>query len=414
MTALPAHSDVDINSFRMPRAVPLLALATFALGTETYVYTGHLAALAADLGAPVAAAGQLATAFALTYAVSAPVVAGLVARFDRRAVLVYGLLALAVLNLAAVFASSLPTLIALRIACGLAAGAVGPIASAAAAELAPPHLRGRAMALVLGGMTLAFVLGIPMGSVVGEIAGWRGTFLWAAVLALAAALALRAGLPTLPGSPRAQPPLGAVLRGPVLGWLALTSLGFAATFTVIAYVGPVVTAIAGLTGSGVGAMQALIGAGSLIGIWAGGRAADRADPRRALVASLLVSAAALGGYGVLLTGVLPPALALAPLAALMVAGAAALFARTPVIQTALVRLAPGAHPVVLGLNGSAVFAGQSLGAALGGAALAAGGLPALGLAAALVALAALPLALRLTVPASTPAAHAAPTQETLP
>jgi len=404
-----ATSNVDINNAAsadtMPRAVPLLALATFALGTEAYVYAGHLAALAADLGAGVAAAGQLATAFALTYALSAPVVAGIVARCDRRAVLVAGLAALALFNLAAAAAPSLAVLIGLRIACGIAAGAVGPIASAAAAELAPPHLRGRAMALVLGGMTLAFVLGIPMGSVAGEIAGWRGTFLWAAVLAALAAVALRLGLPPVPGSTGPRPALGSVLTPAVLGWLALTAAGFAATFTVIAYVGPVVTAVAGLTGAGVGAMQALIGAGSLIGIWAGRRAADLASPRRALTASLLVSAAALGGYGVFLTGVLTPGAALVPLAALMVAGAAALFARTPIIQTALVRLAPESRPVVLGLNGSAVFAGQSLGAALGGLAIALGGLPALGLAAAAIALAALPLARRLTAhPAFRPAA----------
>jgi DHA1 family inner membrane transport protein len=398
MTVATLPKSVDINAQRLPPTVPLLALATFALGTEAFVYAGHLAALAADLGASLASAGQLATAFALTYAVSAPLVADLLARFDRRAVLIAGLAVLAALNLAAAAAPSLEALIAARIACGIAAGAVGPIASTAAAELAPPPLRGRAMAMVLAGMTGAFVLGIPMGSVVGELAGWRGTFGWAAALALLAALALGLGLPPVPGSSGPRPAFRAVLTRPVLGWLGLTLMGFAATFTVIAYVGPVVTAVAGLTGSGVGAMQALIGAGSLIGIWAGGRAADLAAPRAALTASLLVSAAALGGYGVLLMGPLPPALALLPLAFLMVAGAAALFARTPVIQTALARLAPAARPVVLGLNGSAVFAGQSLGAALGGVAIAAGGLPALGLLAAAVALAALPLALRLTAP----------------
>jgi DHA1 family inner membrane transport protein len=393
-------ANVDINIQRLPRAVPLLALASFALGTEAFVYAGHLAALAEELGATLAAAGQIATAFALTYALSAPLVAGLLARFERRAVLVAGLATLAALNLMAAAAPSLAALIALRIACGLAAGAVGPIASAAAAELAPPALRGRAMAMVLAGMTGAFLLGIPMGSVVGEVAGWRGTFGWAAALAALAALALGLGLPPVPGSSGKRPGFGAVLSRPVLGWLGLSVMGFAATFTVIAYVGPVVTAIAGLTGAGVGAMQALIGAGSLIGLWAGGRAADLASPRAALTASLLVSAAAFGGYGVLLAGVLPPALAILPLALLMVAGAAALFMRTPVIQTALVRLAPEARPMVLGLNGSAVFAGQSLGAALGGAAIAAGGLPALGLLATAIALAALPLAWRLAAPSA--------------
>jgi predicted MFS family arabinose efflux permease len=404
MSASTVIESVDINSSRLPRSVPLLALATFALGTEAYVYAGHLTMLAADLGTSVASAGQLATAFALTYALTAPVVAGLVARFDRRTVLVTGLLVLAGLNLAATFAPSLGALMALRVACGVAAGMVGPIASTAAAELAPPHLRGRAMALVLAGMTGAFVLGIPMGSVVGDIADWRGTFGWAAALAALAAVALRLGLPRVPGSTGPRPAISAALTPPVIGWIGLTAMGFAATFTVIAYVGPVVTAIAGLSGSGVGAMQALIGVGSLLGIWMGARTADAGDLRKALVVSLILSAASLGGYGVLLTGAVPPGLVLFQLGFLMISGAAALFARTPLIQTALVRLAPAARPVVLGLNGSAVFAGQSLGAALGGAAIAFGGLSALGAASALVALAALPLALWLTArTAPTPA-----------
>lgn len=384
---------------KLPRAVPFLALAGFAMGTEAYVYAGHLVALAAELNATVAQAGQLATAFALTFAVCAPLVAGLVARMERRRLLVGGLLALGVLNLAAMLAPTLATLMALRVACGVAAALVGPIATAAAADLAPPSLRGRAMAQVTGGITLAFVVGIPMGSVVGDLGGWRATFAWAAALAILAAGILAWVLPTLPGATEARPPLGQVLTGRVLGWLGLTVLGFSATFTVVAYVGPVVTAVAGLTGSGVGAMQALIGVGSLIGLWLGGRAADGGDARRVLTVSLVVSATVLAGYGVLLTGVLSPAAALAPLALLMAAGAAALFTRTPIIQTALVGLAgPAARPMLLGLNGSAVFAGQSLGAALGGGALVVGGLPALGAAAALVALAALPLAWRLTRP----------------
>lgn len=387
---------VDINT-STSRSIWLLALANFALGTETYVYAGHLAALARDTHVSVAEAGQLASVFAITYALSAPVTAALIARFERRGVLVAGLLCLGMLNLLAVLASSLPELLALRIACGLAAGMVGPIASAAAAELAPPERRGRALAIVLAGMTAAFVLGIPMGSVVGDIFGWRGTFGWAAAIALLAALALRLGLPKIAGSIGSRPPFRSVLTSPVAGWLTLTAIGFAATFTVIAYVGPVVGAIAGLSGSGVGAMQALIGVGSILGIWLGGRAADSRDRSRPLVLSLCVSALALGGYGVLLTGAVPPTIAILPLGLCMIAGAAALFSRTPVIQAALVELADDARPIVLGLNGSAVFVGQSIGAALGGVAIATSGMPALGLIAALLALAAIPLALRLSL-----------------
>jgi DHA1 family inner membrane transport protein len=378
--------------------IPVLAAASFAMGTEAYVYAGHLGSLARDVGQPVAAAGQLATAFALTYALTAPVVAGLVARFDRRTMILAGLVLIGILNLAASAAPSMPVLLAIRVACGLAAGLVGPISSLAAAELASPAERGKAMAVVLAGMTLAFVLGIPVGSVIGDVAGWRGTFVYAGVVALVAGLAVRFVLPPVPGGRRADlAAFKVALRPEVRGPLLLTMAGFAATFTTVAYVGPVVTAISGLTGSGVGAMQALIGAGSILGVVLGARFADRAGTGGLLTASFLVSAGALLTYTVLMgrpdAAVLGPLLdwpragIVAALSLAMVAGAAALFTRTPIIQAGLVRSAPPeARGIVLALNGSMVFVGQGLGAALGGITLAVSGIEWLGLAAAGVAL----------------------------
>ncbi len=197
----------------MNKRIYILALASFAMGTEAYVYAGHLEALAADLRQPLASAGQIATAFALTYALSAPIVAGLVARYDRRSVLSVGLVLIGSINLLGAVSSSLGMLVGLRIAAGLAAGLVGPISSLAAAELAPPEKRGKALAVVMAGMTLAFVLGIPMGSVVGDLAGWRGTFFYAGAVALVAAAICRIALPAIPGGQRAGwPPSSPRLR----------------------------------------------------------------------------------------------------------------------------------------------------------------------------------------------------------
>ncbi|HYE52848.1 MAG TPA: MFS transporter [Azospirillaceae bacterium] len=372
----------------MDRRIVALALASFAMATETYVYAGHLAVLAADLGVTVAAAGQLAAAFAIVYALTAPFTAGLTASLDRRRVLVVGLLLLGVLNAAAALAPDYGSLILVRVLCGLAAGAVGPAASAAAAALAAPERRGKAMAVVLAGTTVAFVLGIPLGSVVGELFGWRATFLFSGILAFGAAVLIRFVLPPLPGGDRVGlRPLLIVRRPAVLKPLAFTLAGFAATFSVIAYIGPVATRIAGLEGAGVGAMQALIGVGSILGIVAGGALADRADTARFMVLSFLLSAAALGGYSALLAA--PPNLpwvATGLLSLAMVAGASALFARTPVIQAGLVAAAPEARSVALALNGSVMFIGQGIGAALGGAVMVAGGIAWIGAAGAVLAL----------------------------
>jgi len=135
-------------------------------------------------------------------------------------------------------------------------------------------------------------------------------------------------------------------------------IGFAATFTVIAYIGPVAAEIAGVEGAGVAGLQALIGVGSIIGIVIGGRYADRAQAMHMVSATFVTSAVALSGYSWLTwTGVNNPA-TLPLLGISMVAGAAALFARTPLIQARLVRLDTSSANVLLALNGSMVFAGQ--------------------------------------------------------
>lgn len=377
----------------MSPRILVLALASFAMATETYVYAGHLASLAQDLEVSLGAAGQLATVFAVTYAISAPLLSSQLAGIDRRRVILLGLGAIAALNLLAAVMPSFSGLIVIRILCGLAAGVVGPAASAAAAALAPPERRGRAMAVVLAGVTLAFVLGIPLGSVAGAFGGWRATFLFAGVMALAATAAIAFVLPPVPAGERSGLASLRVAGEPaVLLPLLLTMVSFAATFTVIAYVGPVVTMISGLEGAGVGVMQAMIGIGSIVGVTLGARNADRPQGAPFLAASFLVSALALSSYSIL------PQLSLGPTITLllgltMIVGAAATFSRTPVIQARLVHAAPEARSAVLALNGSMVFVGQGLGAAVGGLAIHLGGIGTLGALAACLALAGSALAL---------------------
>lgn len=379
----------------MDRRVLILALASFAMGTEAFVYAGHLNALAAELGVSIATVGQLAAAFAFTSAIGGPFVAGLAARFDRRSAIVLGLVLIGMLNLAAALQTSFASLIVIRILCGLAAGLVGPITSVAATEIAPPEKRGKAMAMTLGGVTLAFVLGVPMGSVIGDWFGWRGTFAFAGLIALAVALPTFLGLPCLPGRPDDKAfVVSDLTAAPVMAHLAMTLVGFAAAFTVVAYIAPLATAIAGLSGSGIGAVQALIGVGSIVGIIIGGRTADGPKASMLLIASFAVAAVSALSYSVLLSlpvtaealgpGAAVPAMTLAVMVGGMVVGSSALFSRIPVIQTRLANIArPEARPVVFAVNGSMVFFGQGLGAVIGGLAIHIGGLQAIGTMAAL-------------------------------
>jgi predicted MFS family arabinose efflux permease len=379
--------------------IMVLAAASFATATQSFVFAGLLAEMAADLDVGVATAGQLGTAYALAFGLSAPAVAAALARRDRRAVMVGALLVLAALNLLIVAVAAFPALVGLRVAAGIASAAVVPAATAAAVALSPPERRGRAVALIVGGTTAAFLLGIPLGSVVGEVFGWRGCFAFAAAIALGAAAAIRGFVPPVPGDAAgAAGGLASLRIAGVAPLLALNLAAFTAVFAIAAYIGPVSNAVSGLSGSGVAIMQALVGAASIAGLPLGAALADRGRgriaallPAGALAANLLQAA--------LLAGLAAGSALAAPLQALaVVVSAGSLFALAPTVTARLAVLAPEARGFVLACNASAIFLGQAGGAALGGAGIALLGLAGAGLAGALAGLPALWLARGLARP----------------
>ena len=349
----------------MDRRIWLLSGAQFAAATGAYAFTGLLASLAADLGVSVAAAGQLAAAYALTYALAVPLIAALTARLERRFVLTLGLALVGVFNLATAFVPDFTAALGLRIVTGLAATLVLP--SVAASLLVPAEQRGRALAIVLSGLTFAFALGIPLGTALGGWLGWRATFVFSGSLSLLAAIGVRFGLPSLPSTDRGgAASLRLAFKPEVLMVLGTTLLAFAGLFCVAAYLGPIVTAASGITGAGIGAVQVFIGVGSLAGIALGARLAVPGRGSGAPVALFSLLAAALAGYSIVLA--FPAALWHAAVLALVVFGSSfALFALAPLVQARLIGMAPQDRAVAIALNGAVTFAGQGLGAAYGGA-----------------------------------------------
>jgi DHA1 family inner membrane transport protein len=142
----------------LPFGVWSLAATNFAIGTQNFAFTGTLSGMAADLGVTQAAAGSLVAVSSVTFALVAPLAAGMVMRLERRGLLVATMGALAALNLACMFATDFATLLGLRFVAGIAMGLTGSVASVAAAALVPAEDRGRAFAAVLGGLTAAFIL----------------------------------------------------------------------------------------------------------------------------------------------------------------------------------------------------------------------------------------------------------------
>src|SRR5690606_9762117 len=215
-----------------------------------------LPAVSAELGVSVTAAGQLTTAFALAYAVSAPVLATVTARWERRRLLLGALLVSAAGNALSAVATSYPLLLGGRIVAALGAAAYTPAATLFATALRPPEERGRAVAIVFGGLTVALALGVPIGSLLADGIGYRGVFALIAAVSVATAIAVRALLPVLEGSPsvplRERFAVAADRR--VLTVLAITVLSVVATMSVYIYIVPLLGLTTGLAGPTIGGL----------------------------------------------------------------------------------------------------------------------------------------------------------------
>src|SRR6266851_535472 len=185
----------------MENRLIVLALGTFAIGTDSFVVAGILPDVARSLGIGIGAAGQLITVYAAAYAVLTPIMAALTARWPRRRVLLCGLVVFVFGNLATALSPGLALVLASRAVAGLGAAMFTPAASASAAALVPPERRGRALAMVIAGLSAATALGAPTGTVIGTLGSWRLTMWFVAALGALAALGVAALLPRIPGPP---------------------------------------------------------------------------------------------------------------------------------------------------------------------------------------------------------------------
>jgi predicted MFS family arabinose efflux permease len=378
---------------RLNPRIAALTLVTFSFGSAAFIFAGILETMAADLGVSTAVAGQLQTAYVLSAAFLGPLLAWPLGRLDRRLLVIAGLTGALLLNLACAASPSFTVLLPLRALAGVTGALAIPGATVSAAALAPPERRGSAMAMVSAGMTLAFVIGVPLGSVIGSAFGWRATFVFAAFLG---GLALTGVVLFMPRVQAPVRPEGGRIRLRTIWPIYLTTyLMFAANMAVNLYIAPLVRVGAGVTGAGVGAFQLLIGLASIGGLWIGARAADRGGGKTWLIQGFAIQAVAMTLHLSAVHHLAPdgwPSILLVGTA--IVVAATALFSMTPVTQSRLVT-ATHAAPVAMSVNSSVVALGQATGASTGGAALAAFGVPAIPLAAlciSLIAVAALALA----------------------
>ncbi|MEO1029033.1 MAG: MFS transporter [Pseudomonadota bacterium] len=363
----------------------VLVFAPFAFGTSAFAFVGLIDPMAADLRVSVPLVGQLQTVFALACGIGGPLLARALGRFDRKLLLTLVMLGLAGLNIATALAPSFSAIAAIRIIGGLFAALTLPLATTIAVNLVEEVKRPAAIATVLAGYTLAFLVGLPLCTWLGAEFGWQAAFWFGAGVSALSFLMISIGAPSNVSAPAmAQAQFRDALQVDNLRFIAISLLIFAATFSSVSLVGPVITAYSGVTGAGIGAIQFATGFGSLLGLPAGAFLA-RLPVRQSLGALLAITLLTQAIYFFGMTndfGVL----AIPSLIIVMSAGSASLFASSPIIQTELAKAAGPAATIAFALNGSMIYFGQGIGASLGGAVTAGSSLAYTGLAGALVAM----------------------------
>jgi len=373
-----------------------LAAGAFAVGTESFMIAGLLPGMAKDLGVDVGVAGQLVTVFALAYALGSPVLAALTGHFDRRKLLIGAMGAFAAANLLAVAATGYWTLMAARVLLALAAAVYVPGANALASVVVPPEKRGRAIAIVNGGLSLAIALGVPAGAVLGGALGWRSTFASVAVLAVVAIAGLLGGLPRGIGAGLASASLRqrvkTAAQPAVLRTLLVTTLWATASYTTYTYLAPLLDATTIVHGPAIGFVLFGWGVAAAVGLAISGPAVDRKGPRAVILPALATSTTAFIVLS-LAAHLVGKQLAIVPVMLAIAAWGVAHWAFYPAQQATLVGAAGvAAAPIALSLNASFMYLGFSLGAALGSMTLRYSSLANLGFVSALCAAAALVLA----------------------
>lgn len=345
----------------------VLFVCSFAVATAEFVLVGLLPQVATYLDVSVAAAGQLVTAYMIVVTVGGPVATVLTRRLPRRELLA-GTMALATVSaVASAMATSYPMLLSARLGSALAQALFMAVASQVAMASVPPERQTVAVARLFGGFALATVLGLPLGSLIGEAYGWPVTFVAVAGLAALGLLGVLVFCPRVPTPPPAgvRDSIGALLRPGIYAGLGVTLLaltGFVAAFT---YVAPMLRTVTGLSPGWVSVGLVGYGLGTIAGNLLAGRVRPEAITRRLPLAVAVLTAILLAQP--LLLPVAP--LALAGLALL---GAAA-FLVVPLVQTWLMgQVDPATTGLVAAVNISVAGAAGALGAALGGTVLAVG------------------------------------------
>lgn len=357
------------------RALLSLAIGSFGIGMTEFVIMGLLPDIAGDLLPSLWASSQedalsqtgwLISLYALGVVIGAPTIAGFVARYPRHRVMIVLALALTVFNALTVFLPTFELVGVSRFLAGLPHGAYFGIGALVAAEVMGPGNRAKGVAFILTGLTVANVVGVPLGTFLGQQWGWRAAFGVVALVFAIATVCIAVFVPHHAGTPgrTMRQELGVFRIRQVWFTLGVGSIGFGGFFAVYSYIAPFVTEVAGSPAWVVPIVLVLMGIGMTVGNLVGGHLADL-DLRRTLLWGLAASAAAYALLAALSFWIVSLCVLV-----LVVGFVSAVL--SPTIQTRLMDVAGDNQSIAAAMNHSALNIGNSLGAFLGGAVIAAG------------------------------------------
>ncbi|WP_225099248.1 MFS transporter [Streptomyces sp. CoH27] len=261
----------------MPLALLALAMGAFGIGTTEFVATGILPQVADSFGVSIPSAGYLVTAYAVGVVVGAPVMTLLGTRMSRKSMLALLMGVFVAGNALCAAAPDFALLLLGRVLASFTHGAFFGIGSVVAADLVAPHRRASAISMMFSGLTVANVAGVPLGTLVGQAAGWRVTFV---LIALLGVLGVAGVLCFVPADRRPERAgvagEAAALRNPqVLLAMLMTVLGFGGVFAAVTYIAPILTEVASFPESSVSGLLVVFGCGLVLGNIIGGRLADK-------------------------------------------------------------------------------------------------------------------------------------------
>ncbi|MFF1694815.1 Cmx/CmrA family chloramphenicol efflux MFS transporter [Streptomyces sp. NPDC058257] len=345
----------------MPIAVYILGLAVFALGTSEFMLSGLLPPIADDMNVSIPNAGLLISAFAIGMVIGAPLLAVATLRLPRRTTLITLITVFGLGQVAGALAPTYEILFASRVVSAFACAGFWAVGAAVAIAMVPMNQRARAMAVMIGGLSIANVLGVPAGAFLGDNFGWRSAF-WAvgvaSAIALVGVLTLIPRIPLPAEKPRLKQELAIYRDRQVWLSIAITALAAGGVFCAFSYLSPLLTDVAGLDKGWVPTVLGLFGAGALLGTAVGGRIADAH-----LFGVMLSGAAASTVFLValaLFAGTAPVAIALS-----FLLGVSA-FYTAPALNARMFNVA-GAAPTLAGATTTAAFnLGNTGGPWLGG------------------------------------------------